>query len=397
MFLVLVGCSNDKNTIEFWTPFAGDDGSFMEELVDAYNETDPDFKVKHVITPDIYTKIAAVLNSGSEIPDLTIIHTDRVPNYVEQNVLEPMTPIIDVQPEIKEENYIEEAWSSGIIDGIQYTIPLDIHGNIVYYNEDLLAKYNVEHFLDDDVVTFDEILSLEGKLDDGDYAVNDMFLFWVVLAQVQNFDGGIQTDENPTVNTPEIRKAIEKLKEIADAGLMTPQGEESQLMFQSGNVLFNTDGTWAVSSHEAVEDLNFGVTNSYAFDPDKFTNRASSHLFSMLKNDERSEEKVEGIGEFIEYIREHSIKWAEAGQIVASKEVLESPDYNQFMQSFFTSNEKQTESLYIYTDRYYPYVEEALLTYVDDIIHGEIDLDQGLEDMQKFVDDKVAEGTSNTN
>ncbi|MGM7719991.1 extracellular solute-binding protein [Metabacillus sp. Hm71] len=390
---ILAGCSGeDKNTITFWTPLTGEDGAYMDQLVKEYNETDPEFKVKHVITADMYTKMSTVLNSGKGIPDLSIIHADRVPGYAKQGVLEPMTSIMESQPELKQENYLPQAWTSGNIDGTQYTIPLDIHSNAMYYNKDLLKKYNVEHFLDDNVVTFDEILSLQGKLDEGDYVVNDALISWVIFAQIQNLGGDIQKDGQPAVNTPVMKQAIEAIKQIDEAGLMTPYGEDGYLMFQSGNVLFSTDGTWSSTAHAAVEGLNFGVTNIYAFSPDKFTNRASSHLFAMLENENRTDEKEKGIASFLEFIRKNSIDWAKAGQIVASKEVIESPDYDQYIQSFFTSSEKQTESLYIYTYEYYPYVAEALDTYVPDIVRGEVDINEGLQTMQKFVEDKIAEG-----
>jgi multiple sugar transport system substrate-binding protein len=393
--VILAGCSGeDKNTITFWTPLTGDDGAYMDQLVKDYNATDPEMKVKHVITADMYTKMSTVLNSGNGIPDLSIIHADRVPGFVKQDVLEPMTAVIEAQSELKEENYLPQAWSSGNIDGTQYTIPLDIHSNAMYYNKDLLKKYNVEHFLDDNVVTFEEMLSLQGKLEEGDFVVNDALLSWVIFAQIQNLGGDIQKDGKPAVNTPEMKKAIESIKELNDAGIMTPYGEDGYLMFQSGNVLFSTDGTWSSTAHAGVDGLNFGVTNIYAFEPEKFTNRASSHLFSMLKKEERTEEKEKGIADFLEFVRKHSIEWAEAGQIVASKEVIESPEYDKYVQSFFTSNEKEIESLYIYTYEYYPYVAEALDTQVAPIVRGEVDIDEGLETMQKFVEDKIAEGAT---
>lgn len=393
VILLVSGCGSDKNTIEFWTPLTGDDGAYMDELVKAYNETEPDIEVKHVITSDMYTKMYTVLNSEKGIPDLAIIHADRVPSFVNQELLKPMTGILSEQSEIKEDNYLDEAWSAGNIESTQYTIPLDIHGSAMYYNKDLMEKYNVEHFLDDDVITFDEMLSLAGKLDEGDYVVNDALLSWVILAQIQNLGGDIQDAGNPSVNSPEMKQAIESIKEIADAGLMTPFGEDGYLIFQSGNVLFSTDGTWSSTGHAEVEELNFGVTNVYAFEPDKFTNRSSSHLFAMLESEKRTEEKEVGIGEFLEYIREHSIKWAEAGQIVASTDVIENPEYDQYMQSFFTSSEEQTDSLFIYTYEHYPYVQEALDTYAAEMVYGEIEMEQGLEDMQKFVEDKISEGS----
>lgn len=389
---LLAGCGeSNKNTITFWTPLTGEDGAYMDQLVKDYNATDPEFQVKHVITADMYTKISTVLNSGKDVPDLTIIHADRVPGFVKQGLLEPMTQVIAAQPELKEENYIPQAWGAGMIDNTQYTVPLDIHSNTMYYNKDLMAKYGVESFLDDDVVTIDEMLSLQGQLEEGDYVLNDALLGWVILAQLQNVGGDVQKDGQPTVNTPEMKKAFEEVKKLDQAGLMTPFGEDGYLMFQSGNVMFSTDGTWSSTAHADVEGLNFGVTNIYSTTPDKYTNRASSHLFGMLKNDQRTDEKEAGIGSFLEFIRQHSIEWAKAGQIVASKQVIESPEYEQYMQSFFTSSEEQMESLYIYTYEYYPYVAEAVDTYCADIVRGNVDLDETLATMQKFVEDKIAE------
>ncbi|QQZ58634.1 extracellular solute-binding protein [Paenibacillus sonchi] len=391
---LLAGCGEDNSkTITFWTPLTGDDGAYMDQLVNDYNATNPEIKVKHVITSDMYTKLSTVLNSGKGVPDLTIIHADRVPGYVKQGVLEPMTAVTTAQPEIKQENYLPQAWSTGTIDGTQYTVPLDIHSNVMYYNKDLLKKYNAESFLDDNVVTIDEMLSLQGKLDEGDYVVNDALLGWVILAQIQDLGGDIQENGKPAVNTPVMKQAFENVKKINDAGLMTPFGEDGYLMFQSGNVLFSTDGTWSSTAHAGVEGLNFGVTNVYSPTADKFTNRSSSHLFSMMKNKDRSEEKVAGIGNFLEFIRENSIEWAKAGQIVASKQVNESPDFKNYIQSFFTSNEKEVESLYIYTYEYYPYIAEAVDTYCGDIVRGNVDIDETLQTMQKFVEDKIAEGT----
>lgn len=392
--VLLAGCGEkkDPNTIVFWNPLTGDDGAYMDNMVKEYNKTDPEFKVKAVVNSDMYTKINTVMNSQKDVPDLTLIHADRVPGFVKTDMLEPMDKILEDKKDISADNYLPQAWSAGTVDGKQYTVPLDIHSSAMYYNLDLMKKYGVESFLDDNVITFDEMMSLKGKLDDGDYVVNNALLSWTILAQIVNLGGDIQADGQPTVNTPQMKQALEALKEVADAGLITPNGEDGYLMFQSGNVLFSTDGTWTSTAHDEVEDLNYGVTNVYAFSPDKFTNRASSHMFSMLKNSERTDEKEAGIADFLEYIRENSIEWAKAGQIVASKEVVESPEFKDYKQSFFTSNEKEVESLHIFTYEHYPYVEEAINNYCLDIVYGDMSIDEGLKTMQKFVEDKVAEG-----
>lgn len=394
---MLAGCGSKKDakTITFWNPLTGDDGAYMDNMVKEYNKTDPEYPVKAVVTSDMYTKIYTVMNSKKDVPDLTLIHADRVPGFVQSDMLEPMDDVIKDKTEINADNYLPQAWSAGTVDGKQYTVPLDIHSSAMYYNIDLMKEYGVESFLDDNVVTFDEMMSLQGKMKDGDYVVNNALLSWCILAQIVNLGGDISdADGNPTVNTPEMKEALEALKEVATAGLMTPNGEDGYLMFQSGNVLFSTDGTWTSTAHDAVEGLNYGVTNIYAFSPDKFTNRGSSHMFSMLKNEERTDEKEAGIADFIEYIRENSMEWAKAGQIVASKEVIESDEFKNYKQSFFTSSPKEEESLHIFTYIHYPYVEEAINTYCLDIVYGDMDLDEGLQTMQKFVEDKIAEGNT---
>src|SRR5699024_402808 len=235
------------------------------------------------------------------------------------------------------------------------------------------------------------MMSLAGKMEDGDFVVNNALLSWCILAQIVNLGGDIENNGQPTLDTPEMKKAFESLKEVADAGLMTPNGEDGYLMFQSDNVLFSSDLTWTSTAHDAVEGLDYGVTNVYAYSPDKFTNRGSSHMFSLLRKDSRSDEKEQGIADFLEWMRQNSLEWAKAGQIVASQEVVDSPEFKDYKQSFFTSSPEEVDSLHVFTYEYYPYVEEAINTYCFDIVYGDMEIDEGLKTMQKFVEDKIEE------
>lgn len=391
---LLAGCGN-PNTITFWNPLTGDDGAYMDSMVAEYNETDPEFPVESVITADMYTKVYTVMNTGEDVPDLALIHADRVPQFVDLDMLESIDVLTDAQPGLAKENYLDNAWNAGTYEGAQYTIPLDIHGNVMYYNIDLLEKYDAMSFLDDDVVTVDEMLSLEGKLDEGDYVVNNALIEWVALGNIVNLGGQISdADGNPTLNTPEMKEVVESLKSIVTSGLMTPYGEDGYAIFQGGNVLFSTDGTWTVTAHESVEGLNFDMTNIYSVTPDKFTNRSSSHMFALLDSEERTDEKEVGIAAFLDWMRENSLEWAKAGQIVASRDVFESEAYKEYPQSFFTSSEVQQEASYIFEYKYYSYIEQALATVLNDMIHGNIEVDEGLQQAQQQVEDLIAESAS---
>lgn len=389
---ILAGCG-DSNEITMWTPLTGEDGQIMDQMVEEYNETDPEFPVNHVVTPDLYTQIYTVMNTGEGTPDLSIIHADRVEGFVNFDMLKPFDDLMNTHTSLNADNYIEQAWDAGTIEDSQYAIPLDIHSNVLYYNEDLLAQYGVEHFLDDDVLTFDEIMSLEGELEEGHYAINNALISWVLLAQVVNLGGDISDEDgNPTIDTPEMHEAMQALVDVQEAGLMTPNGEDGFAMFQGGTVLFSSDGTWSSLAHDMVEDLNYGVTNIYAFDNETWHNRGSSHLFAMLTSEERTEEKEEGIADFLEWVQEESVTWAEAGQIVASREVYESPEFENYQQSFFTQTEEQLDSLLIFDYEYYGYVEEAINLVINDMLYGNITIEDGLAAAQQEVEDLVAQG-----
>jgi len=75
------GCDGNK-TITFWSVFTGGDGTAMQKIIDAYNATNPEYTVEHIMTEqgELYTKLPLVVNSQSGVPDLCIQHVDRLPS-----------------------------------------------------------------------------------------------------------------------------------------------------------------------------------------------------------------------------------------------------------------------------------------------------------------------------
>ena len=136
------GSANEKEIV-FWNPFTGADSSNVKAMIDEYNKTDPEYKIKNVSLKetDMYTKIPTVVNSGKNIPDLNIVHAERIKQYKDNDMLENYDEILADFPEVKAENYVTEAWNLGELDGVRYSLPLDIHNWGTYYNKELLEKY----------------------------------------------------------------------------------------------------------------------------------------------------------------------------------------------------------------------------------------------------------------
>lgn len=391
--LSLTACGSEKNEVSLWNPFTGSDGEFMQKIVDEYNATDPEIKIKNVTVPDMYSKINTVMNSNKDkdVPDLTVMHVERAELFQSQGIIDPMTKVLEGHDSIKEENYVKSAWDGGEVEGVRYFVPLDVHSSPMYYNKDLLDKY-APNALDDGAVTIEEIEEITPKAKaDGNITYPINVEGWTAMALTSSQGGKIEQDGIPTINTPEMKKSFEALNHFYEIGATQEDGDEPVQAFQTGKAVFLQGGTWDISGLNEVKDLNWGITNTPTFDAKVLANWTSSHQFGLLKK-ERSDEKIKAIGDFLDYVRENSQVWAESGQNVASREIFESEDYKKYPQSFLVSDQKELDSLKIYDFKNNGITQDAINTYARDMVFGRMDITEGLEKAQQQVDDKLKEG-----
>ncbi|SMQ78478.1 multiple sugar transport system substrate-binding protein [Bacillus sp. OV166] len=401
IMLALSGCSSSssgssasaKNEIIYWNPFTGPDGENMKQIVNEYNKTNPKFKIKNVSieADDMYKKIPTVVNSGKGIPDLTIVHAERIKQFVDNDLLTTYDDKLADYPEIKAENYVPAGWKIGEINGSRYSVPLDVHSFVMYYNKDLLEKY-APNALDDNVITFDEIKAA-GELSKKD-KIAGIGITWtrpIFLSIYNQLGGDITSDgETPTLNTPEAKKALELLKGLVDDKITNKDGEDPGQLFKSGKAIFFPEGIWMQNSLNEAKKLNWGLTSFPQISPDKIVNWTSSHQFVMFKDKNRSEEKTKGIMDFLDYVRENSLPWAKAGQNPAALATLEDPEYQNLPQSFLVKNPEMQNTLKIFDYKYNGFVAEEVDKLVGDAIYGKLDIDKGLKAAQKAVEDKIA-------
>ncbi|WP_040207402.1 extracellular solute-binding protein [Neobacillus jeddahensis] len=401
IMMALSGCSSSsssssastKNEILYWNPFTGPDGENMKQIVNDYNKTNPKFKVKNVSIAenDMYAKIPTVVNSGNGIPDVTIVHAERIKQFVDNGILTAYDDLLADYPEIKAENYVPAGWNIGDLEGSRYSVPLDVHSFVMYYNKDLLQKY-APHALDDNVITFDEIRAA-GELSQKD-KITGIGITWtrpIFLSIYHQLGGDITSDgKTPTLDTPEAKKALELLKGLVDDKIANKDGEDPGQLFKSGKAIFYPEGIWMQNGVKEAKKLNWGLTNFPQISPDKIVNWTSSHQFVMLKDKNRSTEKTKGVMDFLNYVREHSLPWAQAGQNPAALATLENPEYQQLPQSFLIKDPEMQKTLKIFDYKYNGFVVEEVDKLVGDAIYGKLAIDKGLKAAQKAVEDKIA-------
>lgn len=385
--------SASKNEIVLWTPLTGPDGDTMTSMIADYNKTNPKYKVKHVPIEanDMYTKIPSVVSSGKNVPDLTIVHAERIPLFVKNDMLVSYDDAISKDGNnIKEENYLKEGWRVGAVDNKRYGVPLDVHSYITYYNPDLLAKYG-PHVLDDGVITMDEVKEVgEAAKKDKIAAIGVDWMRVMTLAWIKQLGGEITSDgTKPTVNTPQAEKALTTMKSFVTDKIATQDGDDPQQLFMNGKLVFWPEGIWMRNGLKDAKSP-WKMTNFITFDKDKLVNWSSSHNFVMFKNPARDEAKTQGIVDFLKWMQGNSLKWAtEAGQNPASMAVQTSAEFAKEPQAFLA---KEPEALHVFNYQYYGYVAESLDKIVLDTVFGKMDVKKGLEQAQKETEDRIASG-----
>ena len=379
--------------IEFWSVFTGPDGESMQKMVDGYNKTNPAMKVKHrpILADDLYAKIPTMVASGKNVPDIVINHIERIPLFAEKDMLLPLDDYITKSGKIKADDYVKTAWDNTTINGKHYGIPLDVHSFILYYNEDLLKKYNATGILDDNKVTFDEAVQVsETAKKDGIKGMGVTWMRVLFLSWFADLGGKLSEDGiNPTFASEAGIKTLQNYKDLHDKDLTTKDGDDPVQLFKAGKLVFLPEGIWMKSGLDEVKTLKYGMTNQLSFNTTDVNNWTSSHNFVMLKNPSMTDERASAALDFIAWVGENSIEWAKAGQNPACLKIKDNADYGKMMQSFLLN---EPETLKIYNYKYFGFAVEALDKVVTDAVFGKVDIKQGLEKAQKETADRIKAG-----
>lgn len=388
--------SGDGTAIEFWNFFTGPDGANMNNLIEAFNATNPTYPINNVTMAggDMYTKIPTVVNSGSGVPDLCIVDVARIPMFQAQGLLESMEPILEAKPEIKKENYRDAVWETGTIDGVQYSIPLDMGVTGLLYNKDLVAQY-APNVLDDNVVTVEEIMEIiPAASADGIITLPVQFFTYEQALALAAQEGGFIFAEDgvtPTVNSPELIRAYQTLADIQAAGGGAEDGDDVLQLFINGLSIFCHTGVWDYNALMQNPDLNWGMTNTIAYSPDKLVNYSNSNQFVLFKSSERSEEKLAVIADFLDFVRENTLEWARSGQVPASRGADNEPEFQERSAYFYVSSPEVEETIVFRSYRYGGLVDDAVWAVHMKAIWGEMTPQEVLDQAQQEAEDKIAQ------
>lgn len=330
------GSKKGKTEFLFWSPFSGADGPFMKQIVDKYNASQDQYSVKFVIQPngEYYKQLDIALSAAKDRPDLVIMHLDQIPTYQNKGQLQALDDIA-AQANISKTDYVEAAINYATIEDKWYGIPLDIHPLVMYYNKDLFDKAGITAA----PTNREEFDAAVEKLTDKGAGVYgyvvptlwpQQFIFPTLVWQ----NGGeLWNGSDVAYNSPEAVEMIEWMRGLIDKGVSpanVQQDGENTLFLQGKNAIqFN--GPWMKSQFDEA-GLNYGVAPVPQIGKAKQAVFGGSHNFAIPQG-VTDENVLAGIGDFLKYVSSNSLDWAESGQAVASKPMLESAEFKALPQS----------------------------------------------------------------
>ena len=127
--------------ITFWSLFTGGDGEFFDAMVDAFNASQNEIYMKNdmVKFDNYYTKLTTAL-AAKNAPDVVVVHQGNLLNYV------PSGSLLALDAYASKEmlaDFQDAPLEACRFDGKLYSLPLDVHPIVFYYNKDLMAQAGV--------------------------------------------------------------------------------------------------------------------------------------------------------------------------------------------------------------------------------------------------------------
>ncbi|NLE70070.1 MAG: extracellular solute-binding protein [Clostridiales bacterium] len=379
--------------IEYWSVFTGADGATMQAMVDAFNASQDEVKVNHtpMTADDLYQKVPLAVQTGSGVPDVTIVHIERIPMFVKQEMIYPLDFLLENG--IKKENYIPSAWDSTDIDGHHYGVPLDVHSYVTYFNKDLFDKYDLNEFVEDGYLTFDEIRALGDKARAGGFEGTIFTLGWQraqMLSYYAQLSGELTQDGiNPSFNNEAMKKTYETIKALHDDGYTSKKGDDTLQLFHSGDALVWPEGIW-MKAGVVDAGINYGMIPAVCFTPETCKSWTSSHNFVQFADEERTEEEDIAVAKFINYMGENSLTWArDGGQVPAHVSINDVPEFKDLAQAFLADPDRGDE-LFIYYYLYWGLFDAAFSRNGFEPVFGTMTIEDALNQAEQEVIDGIA-------
>lgn len=326
-------------SLRFWNGFTGPDGRTMLALVRRFNQENPGIRVtmQRMDWSTYYNKLF-VAGLGGRAPEVFVSHTDALARLMRGGFVRPVDDLAGPGG-IDAGDFDANVWQAVERDGKHYAIPLDIHLLGMYYNKRLfreagIVDANGEPRPPTNRAEFIDAVRRLTRDADGDGRPETWgFVFtWLRTNTytVMRQHGGRIFNEDCTATTldsPQNAAALDFCESLVREGLApSPENFESWVGFLQGRVGIVFEGIYMLPDLRKQEDLDFGAAPVPLLG-ERPAAWAGSHNL-CLRADLASEE-LAAAARFVRFLSDHSLDWAEGGQVPVRKSLRNTERFRQ--------------------------------------------------------------------
>lgn len=363
--LTLAACGNSKSSsdsktksdepvkISFWNGMNGPYQKALKKIINDFNSSQSKYKVVSTAQGDytaLQQKIMAAAKSNS-LPVISQTTYTTVPDYSKNNLIEPLDSYMLKGSNKLSSSDLKDIYpsflSSSKYQGKYYSVPFSKSVRVMYYNQDILDKYNLKKPTSWEEIRKDgEILKSHGIYAMGYDKSWDME-FEALARQAGNPLIGVD-GKKVNLDTPDTLEAANFIMDMIKDGTAKTAGEDFYWTqaFTQGKSAFYCGSSAGVTQMvaQAPKTLNWGTMPVPSYKGKKATEIAGNDIV-MFKS--ASAEQKKGAWAFMKYLMstKETAKWAKAtGYLPLRKSATETTDFKDYLKKN-TYNQAAVDSL----------------------------------------------------
>jgi multiple sugar transport system substrate-binding protein len=316
--------------ITMWSPLTGPDGDEMTGLANKFSqENSLGIKVTHTAQPDYLQKLNTAA-AGNSLPEMTVIRAGDIGEMVARNVLKPISDAALKEAggaDTLKGQFTEAVWNAGQVKDKRYTVPLDTHPLVLYYNKDMFQKAGITMPTDRPMTKeeFEKAVDALNKDGVAGVALGTLFQTSAFFQMLIRQFGGDIVNADVTQATYNSDQGVQAATYIHDLKAKTsPQingaGDPEVKVFQQQKAAMVFHGPWHISDMVKLPFVGFAEMPQIG---STYSVWGNSHQLAMTTEDAA---KQAAAGCWIGWLSQNSVQWAKAGQVPARQSARESAD-----------------------------------------------------------------------
>ena len=339
-----LGSSYDgpRVTISFWNGFTGGDGPAMRDLVAKFNDSQDRITVEQntVQWAQYYQRVVAAIHAGRG-PDVGAMHLEQLATQAARQTVNPLDDVLD-ELGLSADQFPEQVWEGGVVDGVRYGVPLDMHCLASYSNRALLPADGPAGR----PATGDELRSvLDAAMQEGAEKPFWMPNRWpahlMFLSLLWQFGGEPYAEDGSEAlfDSDAGVEALTWMRSQIEEGY-SPDNvavDTQYTAFKNGEGAFTWDGIWQINDLQAAGDeLDWGIAPIPTIG-DQPAVWANSHQLVLFRDRSPDDDRLQAGKAFLRFLTEESAAWTAAGMIPARNEARETAEFKESPQSALTA------------------------------------------------------------